>query len=352
MSALRCSLGSPEHTADCGKAGGRERRSMARSWLPCGLLPAAAHLQQAKAVTQAERSLRLRKQAHQACAGIVRGQRTRHARGCELACTRHAAPPARSSKETCMRNEARRRMQQHAAALVRKRTSERQQTLQPCHGVVVAACQQQQRLQRAPVQRLLLRLGVVLHRRGQHLRRGGAHWRVRAAQQRQQRRQPANLGQVARAVDVLHMVLQLACSARGKRAARTAKRAARLRAGGRRKQKVLPRSSKARVAGRAWRAARAGACACSFATHPAQQPGAQCPQASARRLRRRRRRAPRSASSCVQPGRWCWPAPRRARGDVKHSCGACQRVVRACHSERQSGAASGAWPQAAAASVA
>ena len=96
-----------------------------------------------------------------------------------------------------------------------RRTSERKKPLEP-HGVVrVFARQRKQPLHHAAVQQLLLRLGVVLRHGGQHLRRRRTQRRVRAAQHTQQRVQAANLGQVASAVDVLHVVLQLLCRAGG-----------------------------------------------------------------------------------------------------------------------------------------
>ena len=96
-----------------------------------------------------------------------------------------------------------------------RRTSEREQALET-HGVVrVFARQRQQPLHHAAVQQLLLRLGVVLRRGGQHLRRRRAQRRMRAAQHCQKRVQAANLGQVACAVNVLHVVLQLLCAVTG-----------------------------------------------------------------------------------------------------------------------------------------
>ena len=101
-----------------------------------------------------------------------------------------------------------------------RRTSEREKPLEPCGVVRVFARQRQQPLHHAAVQQLLLRLGVVLRRGGQHLRRRCAQRRMRAAQHCQKRVQAANLGQVACAVNVLHVVLQLLCG--GERRARQA----------------------------------------------------------------------------------------------------------------------------------
>jgi hypothetical protein len=99
-------------------------------------------------------------------------------------------------------------------------------SLEACLCVCVAARNVHERRQRAAVQRLLLRLGVVLHRGGQHARGRRAQRRMRAAQQRQQRRQAAHLGQVARGVDVLHVVLQLLCAAGARGAAARIRQAA------------------------------------------------------------------------------------------------------------------------------